>query len=313
MRNMRKVGKSICLLAVLALLAGCGKQGAADAESGVVIEPESAASNTVADAALESESGAAGEVAASEGSIAVEGELAAASAESAFPESGFTEGIPEKDSSGMESSGMEGSGMESSEPKRTELESTEPASAQKKPESAEAAYAAFLEGDISLFDDTQVYTYALDAWKDTILALGELECTYLDLDGDGAEELLVQWIDAPGGFNGVFHYDKGSLFCWQFDCVEMSSRDYPLKDGTMVSQYDYNGTSSYTIFRYRSDGSREEIGNLFAREELVYPGDTNPCPYYEVDGEEVDKVTFDERLRQMILDQMPERNVWTEL
>ncbi len=206
-----------------------------------------------------------------------------------------------------------GNSPEAAETGSLEQESSEEALSQERAESAEAAYGAFLEGDISLFDDAQVDTWALDIWKDTILAVGELEYTYLDLDGDGAEELLVQWIDEPGSFNGVFHYANNSLFCWQFDCVEMSSGDYPLKDGAMVSQYDYNGTSSYTIFRYRSDGSREELATLYIREELTDPEDTAPCPYYEVDGNEVDKSAFDQKLRQMILDQMLERGAWKKL
>lgn len=236
---MKRARESIGLLAGLAFLAGCGQQG------GAVLDSD----GSLADAAMELESGAVGEAAL----------------------------------------------------------------LQEKPESAKAAYAAFLEGDISLFDDAQVDTWALDIWKDTILAAGELEYTYLDLDGDGAEELLVQWIEEPGSFNAVFHYENGSLSCWQFDCVEMTSGDYPLKDGAMVSQYDYSGTASYTIFRYQSDGSREEILTLFAREELMDPDGADPCPYYEVDGNEVDKLTFDQRLRQEILDQRLERGAWTEL
>ncbi len=206
-----------------------------------------------------------------------------------------------------------GNSPEAAETGSLEQEGSGAALPQEKAEAAEAAYGAFLEGDISLFDDAQVDTWALDIWKDTILAVGELEYTYLDLDGDGAEELLVQWIEEPGNFNAVFHYENGSLFCWQFDCVEMTSGDYPLKDGAMVSQYDYNGTSSYTIFRYRSDGSREEVATLYAREELTDPEDTAPCPYYEADGNEVDKSDFDEMLGQMILNQVLERGAWKKL
>ncbi len=179
--------------------------------------------------------------------------------------------------------------------------------------SSQAAYEAFLAGDISLFDREQIDTWPLDIWKDTILACGELEYTYLDLDGDGAQELLVQWIEDPFGFNGVFHYEGGGLSCWQFDCVEMTSGDYPLRDGTMVSQYNYNGASSYTIFRYQPDGGREKLSSLFVREELADPDSGDPCPYYEVDGTQVDKKAFEEQLQRAILDQMLERSVWMEI
>lgn len=180
-------------------------------------------------------------------------------------------------------------------------------------EPAQAAYATFLSGDISLFDSADIDTWSLDTWKDTILFYGELEYAYLDLDGDGMEELLVQWVDDPCGFNGVFHYDNGRLYCWQYDCVEASCRDYPLRDGTMVHQYDYNGARSYSLFRYQADGEAEWLLSLFAREELIYADSTVPCPYYEVDGNEVDKTEFDEQLRNLITDQMLERSAWTAL
>lgn len=260
---MKKVGKGICLLAVLVLFTGCGEEGVPGSDAG---------------ASLERESGATKDYGTASGDAVPSG--------SASAEVSETTG-------------------------NSEQESSEQASPQEKKESVQAAYEAFLEGDISLFDSAQVDMWALEAWKDTILPQGELEYTYLDLDGDGSPELLVQWIDDPCSFNGVFHYDNGALFCWQFDCVEMSSRDYPLKDGAMVSQYDYNGASSYTIFRYQSDGGREEISTLFVREELVGSEDENPCPYYEVDGNEVDKDTFDRKLREEILGQIPERGAWT--
>lgn len=180
-------------------------------------------------------------------------------------------------------------------------------------ESAGAAYAAFLSGDISLFDSADIYAWGLDTWKDTILFYGGLEYTYLDLDGDGAEELLIQLADDPCGFNGVFHYDSGKLYCWQYDGTEGSCRDYPLKDGTMVRQYDYSGTRSYTIFRYLADGGMEELLSLFAREELIPEDSASICPYYEVDGNEVDKTVFDEQLNNLVTNQMLDRSAWTAI
>lgn len=53
--------------------------------------------------------------------------------------------------------------------------------------------------------------------------------------------------------------------------------------------------------------------NLFAREELVYPDSTDPCPYYEVNGTEVDKAVFDEQLNDMIINEMLDRSTWTSL
>lgn len=180
-------------------------------------------------------------------------------------------------------------------------------------EKAEAAYAAFLSGDISMLDSTEKEEWSLDVWTDTILPSGGLEYTYLDLDGDGVSELLVQYSDDPCTYNGVFDYDGEKLRCRQNDFSEGNCRDYPLKDGTMVRQYDFNGTCSYTIFRYDTDGSIEEISSLFAREELIPEDSTEPCPYYEINGVEVDKITFDEKLTETVTDKILERSAWTEI
>lgn len=180
-------------------------------------------------------------------------------------------------------------------------------------ELARTAYEAFLSGDISLFDKEDISAWGLDTWAESILFYGELEYTYLDLDADGTEELLVQYIEAPGNYNGVFHYENGTLSCWQNDCTEGNCRDYPLMDGTMVRQYDYNGTCSYTLFRYTGSGENENLSNLFAREELNSPDSTEPCPYYEVDGVEVNKTTFDQRLNDLITTRLLDRSAWITL
>lgn len=193
-----------------------------------------------------------------------------------------------------------------------ESETSVPLSIEGTSEPAQTAYAAFLSGDISLFDSADRYTWSLDTWKDTILLNGELEYAYLDLDGDGAEELLIQWVDDPSSYNGVFHYDSGKLYCWQNDGVEVSCRDYPLQDGTMVRQYDYSGTRSYTVFRYQADGGMEKLVSLFSRETLADPNSTDLCPYYEVDGKEVDKNVFDEQLNDLVINQMLDRSAWTK-
>lgn len=163
-----------------------------------------------------------------------------------------------------------------------------------------------------MFDDTEKETWALDVWTDMILPNGGLEYTYLDLDGDGVSELLVQYADDPC-INSVFHYDSGKLFCWKNYFSEGSCRDYPLKDGTMVRQYDFNGARTYTIFRYNSNGETEELSSLFAREELIPEDSSETCPYYEVNREEVEQSVFDEKLNDMIINQMLDRSAWTAI
>lgn len=178
-------------------------------------------------------------------------------------------------------------------------------------EEVQAAYAAFRAGDISLFGSEDLARWGLESWEDIFLLTGGLEYACLDLDGDGIEELLIQYADAPSSCNGVFHYDDGRLFCWQFDCMEGNCRDYPLRDGTMVRQYDTGGGSSYTLFRYKNDGETEEISSLFIREELTDPNSDSPCPYYEVDNTEVDEAAFHQQLKDLVTDQMLERSSWT--
>ena len=177
-------------------------------------------------------------------------------------------------------------------------------------EAALAAYSAFLSDGRSLLKDAQLETWWIPAFSADSFSY---EYTYLDVDGDGEAELLVQMEDDPCGYNGVFHFDGDRLQCWNSDAVEMTCRDYPLTDGTMVRQYDYGGTRSYTLFRYRSDGEREELHFLFARDELVDEDSTLPCPYYEADGTEVDKAEFEARLDGLVESNLLDRASWTAL
>lgn len=172
---------------------------------------------------------------------------------------------------------------------------------------AQTAYSNLLSGDISLLGDTQLG----QEWADLILPNSELEYTTMDLDGDGVSELLVQWKENPGNYNAVFHYEDGQLICWNHDTVEMTRRDYPLQDGTIVQQYDYAGCRYYTLFRYQSSGEKEEVASLFARDEPMVENDSNPCPYYEVDGKEVDEAAFNAKLKEAIDDKLLTRSAWT--
>lgn len=179
-------------------------------------------------------------------------------------------------------------------------------------ELAQAAYSSLLSGEISLLEGSQLDQWGLREWPELLLP-GEVEYTCLDLDGDGVSELLLQYRDDPRAFNAVFHYDGGKLFCWNNDHMEGNCRDRPLLDGTMVRQYDFNGTRSYTLFRYQADGETEEIAHLFAREELIPEDDTAPCPYYEVNGDEVDQAGFDGWLEELVVSQLLDRSAWTVL
>lgn len=166
---------------------------------------------------------------------------------------------------------------------------------------AHAAYEAFLAGDMSLLEPVE------PGWAEhlALIIKAAMEYTYLDLDGDGVDELLLQCPNDPMSYNGVFHYRDGLLQCWQHDEVEMSCRDYPLRDGIMVQQY----RESYHLFRYQPDGSKKELTGLDAMlrrpDEAVY--------FYSIDGEDVDRAEFERQLKHLVTDQLLERKAWTEI
>ncbi|MBR6790019.1 MAG: hypothetical protein IKM31_04030 [Oscillospiraceae bacterium] len=177
-------------------------------------------------------------------------------------------------------------------------------------DAARQQYIAFLAGDYSLLDSVQTEKWWIPNLRDDTM---QYEYIFLDLDGDDVSELLVQTAEDPRGYNAVFHFEDGRIFCWNSDAAEMNCRDYPLSDGTMVRQYDFSGTRSYTLFRYLSGGETEELNRLFARDELIDPDSTDPCPYYEADGKELSAEEFSELLNNMINSNLPERSSWTEI
>lgn len=177
-------------------------------------------------------------------------------------------------------------------------------------ELAITAYSSFLSGDRTLLDETQSERWYIPSFQDILM---KYEYTYLDLDEDGISELLVQLVDDPCGYNAVFHFEDGRIFCWNSDTVEMSCRDYPLKNGIMVRQYDYSGTRSYVLFRYQSNGEIENISQMFARDELIPEDSSEPCPYYTIDEKEVNQDEFNNQINSIIINQLIERIDWTEI
>lgn len=174
---------------------------------------------------------------------------------------------------------------------------------------AQEQYERLLAGDCDLLEAFEEKGW----WVPDFQQEMEYEYVYMDLDQDAQEELVVRMADNPGGYNGVFHFADGRLICWNSDGTEMSGRDYPLQDGTMVRQYDWNGTQSYTLFHYQSDGEIKELENLFVRRENIPEDSTQPCPYYEVNGKEVEQSEFEAQLQEKILDRLLQGDAWTAL
>lgn len=177
-------------------------------------------------------------------------------------------------------------------------------------EAALSAYSAFLSGDKALMDEEQQKIWWIPNFQDDGL---DYEYTYLDLDGDSISELIVQMEDAPISYNAVFHFEDDKIFCWNSDAVEMTCYDYPLSDGTIVRQYNYNGSHSYTIYRYQKNGELVKISSLYVRDEYEPVDSSWPFPYYEVDEKEVDKTEFDKQVIASVLNKRLDRAVWTKI
>ena len=203
-------------------------------------------------------------------------------------------------------SGQRGGTVDSADMDESELTSLGELNENHSEQIAQTAYFDFLSGDVSLLEDNEIGQY----WVDVILPNSELEYVFLDLDGDEVSELLIQEIDSPESYNAVLHYHDGKLLCWNFDTMETTCRDYPLQNGTMVRQYDYDGSSNWTVFRYLPDGEMKKLFDLFAHYEVINYDD---FPHYEIDGIEVDQTTFESELDERITNQMLERSIWTAI
>ena len=180
------------------------------------------------------------------------------------------------------------------------------------PVSAETleAYRALLEGEPGALNRPPE---GLELYQVTLPPAKELEYVLLDLDGDGGAELVVQRVGQPALFNAVFHYGDGELSCWQYDIMETSCRDYPLRDGTMVRQYD-TGTGParyshlYNLFCYLSDGETEETANLTIHEDTSDGGVETLT--YLLDNEDVDQDTFEVRFEELVESQLLSPEEW---
>lgn len=179
-------------------------------------------------------------------------------------------------------------------------------------EAARTAFEALLSGDASLLDSYSAALHGVENWAEFIQSEDfTYEYACMDLDGDGLDELLIQMEDDPSGYNGVFHYADGRLFCWRNDNIEMSCRDYPLRDGTIVRQYDYSDNSIYTLCRYQSDGNTQEVTTLHFHNSPLDEEDDRTFPWYGIDYGEVTEAEFSEQLAANVTSQLLDRSAWT--
>ena len=78
----------------------------------------------------------------------------------------------------------------------------------------------------------------------------------------------------------------------------------------MVRQYDHGG-SSFRLFRYFPGGETEDTALLYARAAPDNGGSLRPCPYYEVDGGEVEEAAFQAALEELVTGWLVPREDWT--
>ncbi|SKB89412.1 hypothetical protein SAMN06296386_10856 [Lachnospiraceae bacterium] len=171
------------------------------------------------------------------------------------------------------------------------------------------AYNKLLFGDMSLLDESKEQFFVPDFSDGDF----DYEYTFLDLDGDKADELIVQMENDPGGYNAVFHFENDHITCWFSDSVEMTCFDYPLQNGLMVEEYDYGGSISYHIFRYLSTGRSETVKTLYIREEPLNQDTSLATPIYEVDDKEVSKEAFEKELNESIIENRLDTTAWKKL
>ncbi len=138
-----------------------------------------------------------------------------------------------------------------------------------------------------------------------------LEYLFLDVTGDGIEELLVQCKNDPGQGNALFHYNNGEIECWNEDFIEATSFTYPLLNSNMVYEYNYGGMVTTKVFRYLPDGTEEDIIDFFVRQENVYNDPSLKCPYYEIDDIEVEEAEFTEKYKSYVSDHLIPNDMWT--
>lgn len=170
--------------------------------------------------------------------------------------------------------------------------------------SAREAFTDFLAGDYEklnfrCYDFFQNWQYCC--------SVGRLEYTLMDVDGDGSEELLVQYEDDPQDIKALFDYADGWIECWELDCVESCRWSELLADGTMLRRYAGNG--AYTFYRWLPDGSMEELGPA-----LKYVGDAEFADIYgglgwTIDDVAVDEALFQAKLRELVTDRLPSRDI----
>lgn len=159
-------------------------------------------------------------------------------------------------------------------------------------------YSNFILGDRDVLESTQQEKWFIPDFQNDG---HNYEYMFLDLNEDGDEELLIQMEDNPGGYNAVFHFEEDKIVCWCSDSVELTCFEYSLRNGLMVNEYQYNGTITYSIFNYLSNGEKVQKNMLWYRENDFS---------YNVDNIDVTKEEFENEYKSLIQEQLYDSVDW---
>ena len=175
-----------------------------------------------------------------------------------------------------------------------------------KPDGAEP-YASLLQGDLSAVaeEDRETAELFFQTAADSEI---DVEYTFVDLNGDGEEELFLRFADSPA-IHRIFHEEDGVLYCVHEKDMEMNHWFTPLTDGTLLSTYDYNNAFSYAVYQMDENWDLTEVDTWFYRYgESDNPNDNFAVPSWSHGGQDLDRETFSRQFKEQVEDNYPRWN-----
>lgn len=176
--------------------------------------------------------------------------------------------------------------------------------------SSKELFEKYISGDRSVLEEKQQELWGLPNFHNFIY----YEYTYLDLDDDGDEELIVRSQDDPKSFTAVFYTKDNMVYCGWLDPGDSIPFSYPIDNGYMVSEHHEDGLINYSILKsnFGEGYNSKSVCEFFTNTKIADdPG--NPYPHYRIDGKEVSKEEFEEKLKTMITDHLLDRDAWTRI
>ncbi|MBP5654194.1 MAG: hypothetical protein J6X33_01640 [Clostridiales bacterium] len=168
----------------------------------------------------------------------------------------------------------------------------------------------YISGDTSVLEETQQELWGLpDLHKRTYY-----EYTYMDLDDDGDEELIIQTENNPKSFAAIFYAKDNMVFCGCLDAADSIPFSYPIDNGYIVIERHEDGLINHSILKSKfGEGCDFKSVCEFFTNTRIADDPENPYPHYRIDGKEVPKEEYEEKLKTMITDHLLDRDAWTRI